>query len=323
MNQSFGTERADGAPKRPVTLSRAQWYMEQVKAVASNGSVRLLDDDHSAFTVEGGRTLLVTFEAMDTLFSRDRGADPLAFSMADNQGWSSLCLLAHRATWYRSTAVYAFFDQLVDTDYFDAFDQIIFYGAGMCGYAACAFSVAAPGSVVVALHPQATLNPRIAGWDSRFLNARRLSFSDRYGFGPEMIEAARKADLLFNPEDQYDSMHAALLSKSMVETFRLPGLSGQLDLHLQRMKFIQTLLVLAADDRLDAQSFAAIYQARKYYRPYLRRLLTKTQEADRHALAAIVRRYALSTVGGRHFRKAAEAVEMSRSMPELDQEFET
>ena len=41
-------------------------------------------------------------------------------------------------------AVYGFFDQILDDGFFDEFDTIIFYGAGPCGYAATAYSVAAP-----------------------------------------------------------------------------------------------------------------------------------------------------------------------------------
>jgi hypothetical protein len=51
------------------------------------------------------------------------------------------------------------------TGFFDDFDQVVFYGAGQCGYAAAAFSVATPGATVVAIQPQATLDPRVTEWD--------------------------------------------------------------------------------------------------------------------------------------------------------------
>jgi hypothetical protein len=43
----------------------------------------------------------------------------------------------------------------VDDGFFDEFEQVIFYGSGSSGYAAAAFSVAAPGATVIAVQPQA------------------------------------------------------------------------------------------------------------------------------------------------------------------------
>ena len=48
-------------------------------------------------------------------------------------------------TWFRDNRVYGYFDRLIADGFFEDFDTVIFYGAGSCGYAAAAFSVAAPG----------------------------------------------------------------------------------------------------------------------------------------------------------------------------------
>ena len=88
-------------------------------------------------------------------------------------GWSHLCLLSHGDTWFRDNRVYGYFDRLIDDGFFDEFEQVIFYGAGACGYAAAAFSVAAPGAKRGDARPQATLDPRVAEWDDRYLHMRR------------------------------------------------------------------------------------------------------------------------------------------------------
>ena len=65
--------------------------------------------------------------------------------------------------WFRYPKVHAYFNRLVDDGFFDDLDKVVFYGAGPCGYAAATFSVAAPGATVVAIQPQATLDPRVTG----------------------------------------------------------------------------------------------------------------------------------------------------------------
>ena len=108
-------------------------------------------------------------------------------------------MVAEGQSWFRDPAVFAYFDRLVDDGFFDEFERVIFYGAGPCGYAAAAYSVAAPGATVVAVQPQATLDPRMTEWDDRFVEMRRTSFTDRYGYAPDMLDAADQAFVLYDP----------------------------------------------------------------------------------------------------------------------------
>ncbi|MEJ6745505.1 MAG: hypothetical protein QNK98_01850 [Yoonia sp.] len=52
---------------------------------------------------------------------------------------------------------------MIDDGFFEDFYNVLFYGTHGGTYAAAAYSVAAPGCTVLALRPQATLDPRIAG----------------------------------------------------------------------------------------------------------------------------------------------------------------
>ena len=79
------------------------------------------------------------------------------------------------------------------TGFFDDFDHVVFYGAGPCKYAAAAFSVAAPAATVDAIQPQTTLDPRITDWDDRYMKMRRTDFTSRYGYAPDMLDAAEQA----------------------------------------------------------------------------------------------------------------------------------
>src|SRR6056297_3667996 len=89
---------------------------------------------------------------------------PWGFSFIKEQGWSMLGVLAGGWTWYREPWVYEQFDDLQSSGFFKQFKRVVFYGASMGGYAACAFSPAAPGCDVVAISPQSTVdNPLSLG----------------------------------------------------------------------------------------------------------------------------------------------------------------
>lgn len=151
----------------------------------------------------------------------------------------------------------------------------MFYGVAPCGYAAAAFSMAAPGATVVALQPQATLDPQLAEWDGRFVKMRHVSFTDRYCFAPDMLDAAEKAFVLCDPEEPMDAMHAALFHRSNVARIRMRCMPGNLESHMHRMGMISRLLTSAAEDRLTPQAFHQMHRARRHYRAYLLHLMNR------------------------------------------------
>jgi hypothetical protein len=209
------TETAAGA------VSDADWWA-RIDAIGEElGYFQPLGARHAAFFLDDGPVLLVTFETAERIRADDDSQMPLGFRIARGQGWSHLCLIAKGPTWYRDPAVWAYFDRLVDDAFFEDFERVVFYGAGMGGYAAAAFSVAAPGATVLAMAPQATLAPDLAGWDPRFMRHRRLDFSSRYGFAPDMTEGASAVYVVYDPARLQDAMHAALFNRPRVT--RLPA----------------------------------------------------------------------------------------------------
>ena len=133
----------------PVDASTAtdrDSWLELIEQIgAEEGSFHTLGPRHWALMVEDGRKLVVSFETMASARAR-QGQMPLVHHIAAEMGWSHLCLIAEDQTWFRDPWVYAYFDRLVDEAFFDDFDRVLFYGAGPMGYAACAFSVTAPGA---------------------------------------------------------------------------------------------------------------------------------------------------------------------------------
>ncbi|MGC9418543.1 MAG: phosphoadenosine phosphosulfate reductase [Rhodovulum sp.] len=250
------------------------------------GVVEPLGPDHAAIRAEDDAVLLVTFERARDILAHGPGGRPLAAALAEDPGWSRLTVVARGETWFRDRAVFAFFDRLIDEGYFDRFDRVVFYGDGMCGHAAAAFSVAAPGAKVVALAPQATLDPARAGWDPRFATARRLDFTSRFGFAPDMVEAAELAMIVYDPLIPLDAMHAALFRGPNVVRARTPLCGEGLEGHLRAMGVLSELIDAAGEGQLSAQVFHRLFRARRQYPPYLSALMERAARAGRPGLGA-------------------------------------
>ncbi|MEI4194949.1 phosphoadenosine phosphosulfate reductase [Roseovarius sp. E0-M6] len=287
--------------------SRDEWLDKVSEVVDDDGYAERLGDSHSAIFVEDGKTLLVTFETHSSIARLSEDAQPMGWDMVKALGWSSLCLISDGDTWFRSPRVFGYFDRLVDDGFFEDFDQVIFYGAGPCGYAAAAFSVAAPGAKVVVVQPQATLDPRIAEWDDRYRHKRRVSFDDRYGYAPDTIDAAAQAFVLYDPEIELDAMHAALFTRPNVTRFRMRYMGTDLETGLMRMQVLYRIFAQLSADKLDVLSLAQLFRNRRTDAGYQFGLLRRLTGAQRDALTLRLARFVLARRNAPPFRKALSA----------------
>jgi hypothetical protein len=132
------------------------------------------------------------------------------------------------------------------------------------------------------LRPQATLDPRVAEWDDRYLAMRRTSFTDRYGYAPDMLDAAANAVLLYDPEIELDAMHSALFNRANVLRFRTRHLGYSIEETLARLGVLPRILAQLSADKLSRHSLAQLWRARRddqgYLFPLLRRLVTEQRD---------------------------------------------
>ncbi len=306
-----------------AATDRASWLglMDQIGEEA--GHFEPLGAHHWAFFSDQEPTLIVTFERLEDIRARPDQM-PLGLQIAQAKGWSHLCLIAEGETWYRDARVYGYFDRLVDDAFFEDFDQVVFLGAGAQGYAAAAFSVAAPGATVIAISPRATMSPAVAGWDRRAKKARRLDFTTRYGYAPDMIEGAGKVFIIHDPEVADDAMHAALFRGRHVTHLRTPRLDGRVDWALSHMGLIQPMVEAAVSGTLSANAFAGLWRARRNFGPYLRQLLSRAETAGRRRHELMICRSVSKRLQAPRFRKrladllAAEAVEEANRAADAD-----
>jgi len=264
---------------------------------------------HNAAFFDAGKTLLVTFETLQSAQSLNSKAHPIGFEMVRREGCSLLSFFSNGETWFRDPSLYRYFDRLIDDGFFEDFEQVIFYGAGSCGYAACAFSVAAPGAQVLALNPQATLDPRVTEWDDRFRKMRRTSFTDRYGYAPDMLDAAERATIIYDPRVELDAMHAALFTRSNVDKLRMAYFGSTLDQQMMRLEILYPLLSAIGSGASVPSAFHMLHRERRKDRNYLRAVLGDTEDAKRWGFAKAICEHAADTLNAPRFKKRAEQIE--------------
>lgn len=235
--------------------------------------------------------LLVSFERVEPRWQPQEAPFSMCVETAEYHDWCHLAFYCSEPTWFRSPHVIDFFDQLIDEAFFDAFDDVLFYGAGACGYAAAAFSVASPGARILAISPQASLDYDVASWDPRFKPARKLDFTSRFGFAPDMVVGADQCSIIFDPSLRYDAMHAALFPSAICQKLMARHLPDGAASKLYRMGIIEDLFEAAMDGHLTPELFAKMYRARRHYLPYLSHLVRVALVSGHLRRAKVLREY--------------------------------
>lgn len=298
-------------------LPEGEWLARLDALGDEHGFWERLGPRHHALFLETGKKLLVTFDSLDAARRRPL-ALPLGADQVTRQGWSLLAILSRGETWFRDPAVWRTFDRWTDDGFFEDFEQVLFVGTGAGGHAAAAFSVAAPGARVLALRPFATLDPSIAGWDRRHLEARRLDWTSRYGYAPALLDAADRAVVIHDPLNAPDAMHAALFTRPSVTALRTPHAGTRVEAMLEGTAILPTLLDLAMEGRLDAWAFARLWRRRRAHAPYLRALLKRCVAMERPDLAARVCRWGLHTVDRPLFARKLAEMGLAAEPPQAD-----
>lgn len=296
------------SPDAATKAELSGWRDRLETLTEESGYYEPLGTHHSALFLDEGPCLLVTFERLADILARPDQL-PRGAQIASQKGWSHLCLIADGDTWYRDERVYRYFDRLVDDAFFEDFDRVVFYGAGMAGYAACAYSVTAPGASVVAVQPRATLDPAQAGWDLRDTGKRRLNFTDRYGYAPDMIDGTGEVFVLFDPMQRLDAMHAALLAKPFVTALRMPNMGSTLDIVLEKLDILAPILLAAGDGSLTRNQFALWLRKRRSYGTYLKSLLAIVEERGQTTRVKWICKSVTSRLHAPWFRKRLAEIE--------------
>lgn len=300
-----------------AATDRDSWLSIMADIGAEVGYFSALGNRHWAIQSDEGSKLLVTFDTLAAARAR-KDQMPHLYDFASTMGWSYLCIIAEGETWFRDPALYAAFDAMVDDSFFDGFDHVLFYGAGMAGYAAAAFSVASPGATVMMVAPRATMAPMRVPFETRDRATRRMDFSSRYGFAPDMIRAARDVWILRDPLHGPDSAQAALFQGRHITTLNLRFMGERCEHALSELDILPKLIDAAMRADLTPGLFAQLWRARRKFGGYLKQLLLRTETAGRESLSYAICANVTRRTRAPKFRRRLEEMDAARATAQPD-----
>ncbi len=292
----------------PVEVEdNSTWEVIAQRLAGADGFVR--DNGmHSFLHVPRGDTLVVTFDNLDVAMTKREDRRPWGYAFIEKQGWSMLGVMANGWTWYRDPWVWAQFDELKASGFFARYKRVVFYGASMGGYAACAFVAACPGADVVAISPQSTLDKSIVPWETRYKVAWESDFSGKYGDAAAVSAAAGRVTLLYDPYEALDSGHADRVLGANVVKLRTPLLGHRLGSSLQQMGILGPITLAALNGTLTESAFYHQLRARRGFGRYQKELFKRVIDKGRPDLARRIGRWVLTRGDNRYIRKALAAM---------------
>ncbi len=290
------------APAGAEDSSQEAWASIAARLAGADGFVRE-SDEHSMLYVPRGDTLVVTFDNLDIAMTKREDRRPWGFSFIEKQGWSMLGVMANGWTWYREQWVWDQFDQLATSGFFSKFKRVVFYGASMGGYAACAFVAACPGADVFAISPQSTLDKTIVPWETRYKTAWGRDFSGKYGDASLVSAAAGRVTLLYDPYEPLDSGHVDRFLGQNVLKLRAPLLGHRLGSSLQQMGILAPITLDALNGTLTELDFYQRLRARREFSRYQKELFKRAVDKGHPDLARRMGRFILTRGNNRFIRK--------------------
>lgn len=178
------------------------------------------------YTIEGHiydtRSLVITFENAgatnhDDPFRLGWGAKRFRTSKT-----SHICIKPKAADWYQHPDLAQAFTTLRDTGFFAQFRHRLTYGGSMGGFAALAYADLVQATTVLALNPQSTLAPDLAGWDKRFPQARAQDWSGPYKDAAGLARTPTLVLVAYDPFTPLDAKHIARLDQPALTLLRAP-----------------------------------------------------------------------------------------------------
>lgn len=295
----------------PVSLAdkQAAWRDRLAGIGRDHGFFTRIGEEHLTLFVQEGDTLLVSFDRAARVCHDEPDGLPLGFEAVQRKEWSLLSIMSLDDSWYRSADLIAFFDGLAQSGFFASFAQVIFLGFGpAAGHAACAYSAAAPGALVLASTPAATLTPERAGFDRRFLAARKRDFS-RYGDAPQLVGTAQNVVIAYDPTDAVSTAHTAQFRGPQVTLapLRFTGTAPE-RLIRQNGLLMQFLRALSHQRLTSARVAALIRPVRRADPGYLWDSLQRAQRQGQFNRAARIARYAAQATGEARFATQAQGL---------------
>ncbi len=250
--------------------------------------------------------------------------DNVSIARAEGQRWpwgmkvlsqqmncSVLGVMAAERNWFRHDFVHDAFDALRDQGFFEQFDEILFYGASMGGFAALVYQQCAPGANVLAIAPQSTLNREVLPNEDRWGWTTKLDWTGRYNDAAGVTGSAGNVFVIADPYYKPDFDQVSRITGDNVTWLHTPFMGHQLPNAFVVMGILKPLLHAGAEGTLTPDLFYRLFRARNDLPRYQHDLLMEAEKRGKIRSAIRVCEYTL---------KKRKAKNIARSLERLKEE---
>jgi len=297
----------DSASQEPVheRFSDARKFASQSRGFFWEG------DENALMFAPRSKRLVVSFDNIS--IAREEGQRwPWGFKVLwQDMGCSVLGVMGVQRNWFRQEFVHDSFEALRDQGFFDQFDEILFYGASMGGFAALVYQQCAPGSNVLAIAPQSTLNRNVLPNEDRWGWTKKLDWEGRFNDAAGTLDTAGEVFILADPYYKPDYDQVSRLTGDNVTWLHTPFMGHQLPNAFVVMNIMKDLLYSAAGGTLTPQLFYKLFRARNDLPRFQHDLLMEAEKRGKIRSAIQICEYTL---------KKRKAGNIQRTLEKLQQQ---
>ncbi|MEM0988005.1 MAG: alpha/beta hydrolase-fold protein [Pseudomonadota bacterium] len=152
----------------------------------------------------GDDTLWVTFDHAGLPKHPPEGRLGWAVPALVSQGWEVVAIKARAADWFLRPEIAGFLQSKRFQRILAGKRRVILYGLSMGGFGAMVYASLIPGSVVLAISPQTTLDPAKVPWEKRFDYALGENWTGPFGDVDARAPAHAEAYVLYSPKNRFD-----------------------------------------------------------------------------------------------------------------------
>jgi len=272
---------------------------------SAQGSIARVGSHTVTFLDVESDTLCVSFEHLGLHRRGSTARSPWLYSKLKSKGMSVLGVNAHLPNWYRDEKLINYLEDFFNKQRISRYKKVLFTGTSMGGFGALAFSALVPGSTVVAFAPQATLDPDLAPWETRFMRHKGLNWKLPYSSPVNTIDQAGQVYLFYDRFVHHDSKHASFFQAENVTHVNCNFMGHQFIPLLNRMNVLDQILEYAISDTNPGNPnyFGQLLRRRRQMPAYSFAIKKFCEERNRPELGARYRREFLK------IKKAEKAME--------------
>ncbi len=227
--------------------------------------------------IPNGPELVITFENVASGGGGYSLRDCWGLSYLKKRDCSVLGVKWKKQDWYRGKDLHRFFRAEAFHRFAKQFTKHTFMGSSMGGYAAVAFAEVLPGALVLAHHPQSTLDSPVVPWETRYTAGREQDWSGDFGDAARCAPASRLIYLTYDPFHKDDRRHADRISGPNVVHLKMPFLGHRIPEWLLQMNILTEVTDLALSEQLTTENFARLLRARRTIPQYYLSLYNQTR----------------------------------------------